>query len=1059
MSAQFKVGDIVIYVNSNEKGVVTEVCPPARGRQLYKVSIDNVIRNCLESNLMADIDLSDPFKRLEQGVFGSFLDFSRLNTSFKIKNTSNNTISTLKASNTIFKAYQFKPLLKFLNSESRRILVADEVGLGKTIEAGHIMLELKARGELKNAIIICPKSLQDKWQTELKLKFNLDFKIYESTKDFVTDLKDRPGTLRAIINYEKVRPKKESKLNGENTKQADRRTVQSLIEEHNIHFDFVLCDEAHRLRNSNTQLYKGTAGLFAQCKSVVFLTATPIMISEKNLFNLLSLLDPVKYNEYTTFQNQIAVNRPFIQALALLNRNATFQEISALLTGSYVKIHYSYGEEFQVNYDRNLLISELFDDIPLFKKIINDLANKVDSPETRVQLQYDLSDMSELNKIFSRTRKVDVTQDWSQATREPKTILIELEKEEQDFFDEVIEDYIDENSYVDSYGNTSYSKGASLGLVQKKRQISSSVYAYLNADELLDDGIDEYEDYADAKLIKLQEIIREVCFKNGKKLIVFAIFKKTLKYLNIRLSKAGIGSIIIHGGIQGRYDEIQKFKNDPSINVLLSSEVGGEGLDMQFCDALVNYDLPWNPMVVEQRIGRIDRFGQQSPIVNIYNFVVKNSIQEEIYTRLLDRIGIFRGAIGDLEAILDKELDVSWNTKAKNLRSYFSLLERELYSTKISKEMRIDKFEKIQRAILIEKRNLEEISEGLTDTLTNDIYFKNEILSIEKTHRYVTELELVHYLRMLFDNHLTTCEFSAIDTGRLLYQIKIPQSTPKVITNFLNLNMPEGDNEAVGLFQKFIAQIIDESCIKLTFSQEEGFRDDKLIRINAYHPLIISAQLHFSKTEKSHENTFKFGLRKDEVPTALQQINTLVLAQYRSTIIKNLLGREQRMELITPILYDFDNQEVISNLELRDKIFADVQVKASATSIVHQFSPEDIQELSYVLTEEISVIETDLLEDYKMRLETSKKLQVQRISEYFDNRIQNQESILNNSLQKLEYLAEGNERNNFQRILPVQKKQLQNLKDEKIEAIRKVNEGVIISKSPELLSLSLISLS
>ena len=151
---QFNVGDIVIYVNSNEKGVITEVCPPARGRQMYKVSIDNSIRNCLESNLMADIDLSDPFKRLEQGVFGSYLDFCRLNTSFKIKNTSNNTISTLKASNTVFKAYQFKPLLKFLNSENRRILVADEVGLGKTVESGHIMLELKARGELKNGIII-----------------------------------------------------------------------------------------------------------------------------------------------------------------------------------------------------------------------------------------------------------------------------------------------------------------------------------------------------------------------------------------------------------------------------------------------------------------------------------------------------------------------------------------------------------------------------------------------------------------------------------------------------------------------------------------------------------------------------------------------------------------------------------------------------------------------------------------------------------------------------------------------------------------------------------------
>ena len=156
--ATFQIGDSVIYVNSNEKGIIKEVFPPARGRQLYRVSINETIKNCLESNLIPDTDLSDPFQRLRQGIFGSFLEFSKINTSFKIQNTSNNTISSLKASNTIFKAYQFKPLLKFLNSENRRILIADEVGLGKTIEAGHIMLELMARRELRNALIICPKS-------------------------------------------------------------------------------------------------------------------------------------------------------------------------------------------------------------------------------------------------------------------------------------------------------------------------------------------------------------------------------------------------------------------------------------------------------------------------------------------------------------------------------------------------------------------------------------------------------------------------------------------------------------------------------------------------------------------------------------------------------------------------------------------------------------------------------------------------------------------------------------------------------------------------------------
>jgi hypothetical protein len=121
-----------------------------------------------------------------------------------------------------------------------------------------------------------------------------------------------------------------------------------------------------------------------------------------------------------------------------------------------------------------------------------------------------------------------------------------------------------------------------------------------------------------------------------------------------------------------------------------------------------------------------------------------------------------------------------------------------------------------------------------------------------------------------------------------------------------------------------------------------------------------------------------------------------------------------------------------------------------------QLSKEAIQQLSYSLTEEISTIESEILEDHKMRLETSKKIQIQRLSEYFENRIKNQELILENSLQKLEYIDNVHERKNIERILPVQRKQIDNLIEEKMDAIAKLENGHITSKSPELLSLSLI---
>lgn len=199
---KFEVKNKVISVETNEHGEISEVFPPRRGRQLYAVRWDSgKTTDELEDDLLLDCDISDPFERCKKGIFGSYAEFSKKNTTFKIRSSNNSTISSLKASKTLFRAYQFKPLLKFLNSSNRRLLVADEVGLGKTIEAGHIMLELKARKELHNVMIVCPRSLQKKWQEELLVRFDLNFKVYENSKDLLQDLEDNSRPTRAIVNY------------------------------------------------------------------------------------------------------------------------------------------------------------------------------------------------------------------------------------------------------------------------------------------------------------------------------------------------------------------------------------------------------------------------------------------------------------------------------------------------------------------------------------------------------------------------------------------------------------------------------------------------------------------------------------------------------------------------------------------------------------------------------------------------------------------------------------------------------------------------------------------
>ncbi len=431
------------------------------------------------------------------------MDFSRLNTTFKIHNTSNNTISSLKASKTIFKAYQFKPLLKFLNSANRRLLIADEVGLGKTIEAGHIMMELAGRKELRNVLIICPKMLQEKWKIELKEKFNFTFKIYETKKELADELGEQP--VKGIVNYEMIRSSEKNK--------EESNPILKLLAEKSIRFDLILCDEAHRMRNRGTKTYKGAEILMPFSAAAVFLTATPIMISEENLFNLLYLLDNQQFNNREIFQTYLAVNRPFITAISQLNSNIDLIEIANDLSRAELYIHYGEGN----TYEKYTTVQELFTDIPLYKKIMADLTTKPDTIENRVQLQFDLSSMSMMNTIFSRTRKCEVTTDWTQPVREPKTLKVELYKDEREKFEAVIEEYVDDHGYVDEYGDARLSQGHHLGLIQKKRRIASSIYAYLNPMENLDKGVDSFSALPDAKLDALVRILQEVVTVHKKK--------------------------------------------------------------------------------------------------------------------------------------------------------------------------------------------------------------------------------------------------------------------------------------------------------------------------------------------------------------------------------------------------------------------------------------------------------------------------------------------------------------------------------------------------------------
>ena len=1047
--SKYTIGNKVIKADSEGHGTIIEVMPPRRGRQLYKVSWGNIVTDELEVNLLPDCDISDPFERCMSGIFGSYSEYSKKNTTFKIRSSNNNTISSLKASKTLFRAYQFKPLLKFLNSPNRRLLVADEVGLGKTIEAGHIMLELKARRELNHVLIVCPKSLQRKWKDELAFKFGLQFKIYESQKDLLADMQEHRVAVHAIINYEKIRMKRQKSKDEKKAKDEMPKNIVEFLSQNDFHFSLVLCDEAHKMRNRETQTYKGAEIIMSQANAAVFLTATPVMISTENLYNLLHLLDNTRYYNYQIFDNRLQENRPFVDALTDLNHHVALPVIAKNLNEAEIQTRF-FSDEVEI-FSHQTTVGKAFADDAMYQEIIQ-MLNGEDNSKNRARLQYLISSMSMMNNIFSRTRKREVTTDMSQAERKPHMRKVVLTEEERIEFDRVIEEYKDDNSYTDYWGEEVLTQGGALGLVQKKRQVASSVYAYLNTESNLDKGIDEYADYTDAKFEELLRIIDEVFRHGTKKIVIFALFRKTLKYLQIRFKQRGFGTLMIHGMVENRIDILDEFKNNPKAHILLSSEVGSEGLDMQFCNSMVNYDLPWNPMVVEQRIGRIDRFGQKSPTVNIYNVIVADSIQEDIYIRLLDRIGIFRGTIGDMEAILDAPLERGGSV---TIQDVYNKLEKELYTSRLTEDEKRRKIAEIELAIANEKENIKHLEEGLDNALTNDAYFKDEINRIQNNNAYVTEIELRNYLESAIRQELTTC--SLVKVEKDIYELQLPLSNPRILLNFLTQNQPDGEENAT-MFRQFRNEIEDKQAIRMTFNQQVAYDNSKLLFMNIYNPIIQACLNYFRKHDDESKTSFCYALASDDI---LRKDTAYYMVVYQMSITRKVLGVPKRTDTLLPLLYSVDEQRVIKEDTFIDRIFSRSQTEGTEHNALNKdIDPEMLQDMRYDFAEEINEQKATRMDEIRLQVESDRQRNEKQTNEYYASMIDNLRRFVRGWESDIEMLFDVDEKRvqQLQGAIRLAQARIQQMEKEKEDRLTQIREASQIEIGENIVSLNLISI-
>ena len=665
--ARFRVGDLVA-LRSNPAMIlpVIEVIPGS-GECRYRVFQNNAKATYYESQLQVPVGAPDERRTLTAHELRAHL------TSLQILSPSTANLFSLRSGRVQFVPYQYRPVLKLIRSDRPRLLIADEVGVGKTIEAGLIIKELRARMDLSSVLIICPKALvaERKWVVEMK-RFDEHFTALDGRllrhclKETHLEGAWPEQYAKVILPFSLF----DSDLVFGRSGRGKSKDQGLLSLDPPPKFDLVIVDEAHHIRNSETFQHHAVRYFCDNAEAVLFLSATPVQLGSEDLYTLLNVLRPDLVMDHASFEQMAAPNRHI---------NTGIKHCRAAAEGWQQEARASLDEVAQTEWGRLFLR-----DSPAFQRIYDRLQREPIPDVERVTLIHAIEELYTFSPLINRTRRRDIGEF---TTRKPETVTIEFTPAQKKLHDGLLDVIARILAFCHGQQNVKFM------MTTIRRQAASCLYGLspllrdilagkLSRLELMEASDDDNED-ADLSFVdqvrtdiaslleqardldshdpKIEAFVRVLTDKSklpNNKAMVFSTFRHTLAYLAQHTECTGLRYGLIHGDVpdQERADIRRRFalprENSDALDVMLSSEVGCEGLDFQFCDFLINYDLPWNPMRIEQRIGRIDRYGQKSETVAIVNFVTPGTVDADIYERCLWRIGVFQHAIGGNEEIL-----------------------------------------------------------------------------------------------------------------------------------------------------------------------------------------------------------------------------------------------------------------------------------------------------------------------------------------------------------------------------------------------------------------------
>lgn len=450
--------------------------------------------------------------------------------------------------------HQLSTARKVLHDMRGRAILADEVGLGKTIEAGLVLKEYMIRGLVKRALILVPASLVLQWVRELNHKFGIPAiaqkKTYQWHSEFVV----------ASMDTAKRNPHKEILMDQE--------------------FDMLIVDEAHKLKNRKTSNYQFIQQL--RKKYCLLLTATPVQNDMNELYNLINLLKPGQLGGQGEFSTNYVVDKRVPKNEGLLQGEL-----------SKVMVRNRRGEG-NVNFTKRIVKNVPLTLSPEEQALYNGVTRFV-----KEQYKTNNGDSGSMFSLITLQREVCSSRDAVFLT------LVNLSKK------------LDEDSPIRHY-------------IWDLVDLIKSINANTKAETAMD-------------------MIREI----NDKVIVFTEYRATQEYLLQYFRQAGLIAVPYSGGMnRGKKDWMMDLFRGRA-QVMIATEAGGEGINLQFCHHMINFDLPWNPMRVEQRIGRVHRLGQNND-VKIYNLSTRGTIEEYILNLLHEKINMFEMVIGSLDVILER---------------------------------------------------------------------------------------------------------------------------------------------------------------------------------------------------------------------------------------------------------------------------------------------------------------------------------------------------------------------------------------------------------------------